>query len=239
MTVATTLFRFDDSYAREVPGLSVPWAAAPVPAPELLVLNDELAIELGGDPAALRESWGVLLLVGQVPQGVATVAQAYAGHQFGVYVPRLGDGRALLLGEVIDIHGRRRDLHLKGSGRTPFARGGDGKAVVGPMLREYLMGEAMAGLGIATTRALAVVGTGERVVRERALPGAVLTRVAASHLRVGTFQYAAATGGRDRLRALADYAIGRHYPQAAAAPDRHLELLRRGAGARAGAGGPG
>ncbi len=233
MTVATTLFRLDDSYAREVPGLSVPWAAAPVPAPELLVLNEELAMELGADPAALREPWGVSLLVGQAPEGITTVAQAYAGHQFGVYVPRLGDGRALLLGEVIDAAGRRRDLHLKGSGRTPFARGGDGKAVVGPMLREYLIGEAAHGLGIPTTRALAVVATGERVLRERALPGAVLTRVAASHLRVGTFQYAAASGDRDRLRALADYAIGRHYPQAADAPNRYLELFRCVAAAQA------
>src|SRR6516164_6093208 len=225
MTVAATLFRFDDSYAREVPGLSVPWAAAPAPAPELLVLNEELAMELGADPAALREPTAVLLLVGQVPAGVTTVAQAYAGHQFGVYVPRLGDGRALLLGEVTDIHGRRRDLHLKGSGRTPFARGGDGKAVVGPMLREYLIGEAMHGLGIPTTRALAVAATGERVFRERALPGAVLARVAASHLRVGTFQYAAASGDPGLLRALADYAIERHHPQAAEAPNRYLELL--------------
>jgi serine/tyrosine/threonine adenylyltransferase len=232
VTVATELFRFDDSYARQVPGLSVPWTAAPVEAPELLVLNEELAAELGADPAALRERPGVLLLAGQAP-GVATVAQAYAGHQFGVYVPRLGDGRALLLGEVTGIDGRRRDLHLKGSGRTPFARGGDGKAVVGPMLREYLIGEAMHGLGIPTTRALAVVATGERVMRERALPGAVLTRVAASHLRVGTFQYAAASGDRDRLRALADYAIERHYPQAAQDPNRYLELLRRVAGAQA------
>src|SRR5215469_6294402 len=227
MTVATTLFRFDDSYAREVPGLSVPWAAAPVPAPELLVLNEELALELGADPAALREPVGVLLLVGHVPAGVTTVAQAYAGHQFGVYVPRLGDGRALLLGELTDIHGHRRDLHLKGSGRTPFARGGDGKAAVGPMLREYLIGEAMHGLGIPTTRALAVVATGERVRRERALPGAVLTRVAASHLRVGTFQYAAASGDRDLLRALADHAITRHYPEAAGSPNRYLGLYRR------------
>jgi uncharacterized protein YdiU (UPF0061 family) len=233
MTVATTLFRFDDSYAREVPGLSVPWAAAPVPAPELLVLNEELALELGADPAALREPLGVLLLVGQAPKGVTTVAQAYAGHQFGRYVPRLGDGRAVLLGEVTDIHGRRRDLHLKGSGRTPFARGGDGKAAVGPMLREYLIGEAAHGLGIPTTRALAVVATGERVFRETALPGAVLARVAASHLRVGTFQYAAASGDRDRLRALADYAIGRHYPEAADAPDRYLDLFRRVTGAQA------
>ena len=167
------------------------------------------------------------LLVGQAPAGVTTVAQAYAGHQFGMYVPRLGDGRALLLGEVIDVQGRRRDLHLKGSGRTPFARGGDGKAAVGPMLREYLIGEAMQGLGIPTTRALAVVATGEQVRREQPLPGAVLTRVAASHLRVGTFQYAAASGDAGRLRALADYAIGRHYPQAAGAPNRYLDLFRR------------
>ena len=132
--MATPVFRFDDSYARQLPGLSVSWAAAPVPAPELLVLNEGLAAELGADPAALRQRPGMSLLVGQVPEGVATVAQAYAGHQFGMYVPRLGDGRALLLGEVIDIHGHRRDLHLKGSGRTPFARGGDGKAAVGPML---------------------------------------------------------------------------------------------------------
>ena len=227
MTVAPALFRFEDSYAREVPGLSVPWTAAPAPDPELLVLNEELALELGVDPAELREPAGVALLAGQAPEGVTAVAQAYAGHQFGVYSPRLGDGRALLLGEVIDIKGRRRDLHLKGSGRTPFSRGADGKAAVGPMLREYVIGEAMHGLGIPTTRALAVVATGERVIRERALPGAVLTRVAASHLRVGTFQYAAASGDRDLLRALADYAIARHYPEAAGAPNRYLDLYRR------------
>src|SRR6201995_4624711 len=136
MTVAASLFRFEDSYAREVPGLSVPWTAAPAPAPELRVLNEELAAELGVDPAALREPSGVALLVGQVPDGVTTLAQAYAGHQFGMYSPRLGDGRAGLLGEVIDAQGRRRDLHLKGSGRTRFARGGDGKAVLGALLRE-------------------------------------------------------------------------------------------------------
>src|ERR1700761_1388687 len=233
MTVAASLFRFEDSYAREVPGLSVPWTAASAPAPELQVLNEELAAELSVDPAALREPSGVALLVGQVPEGVTTVAQAYAGHQFGMYSPRLGDGRALLLGEVIDTRGRRRDLHLKGSGRTPFSRGGDGKAAVGPMLREYLIGEAMHGLGIPTTRALAVLATGERVIRERTLPGAVLTRAAASHLRVGTFQYAAASGDRDLLRALADYAIARHYPEAADAPNRYLDLYRRVVGAQA------
>jgi len=227
MTVATALFRFEDSYARELPGLSLPWTAALAPTPELLVLNEELAAELGVDAAALRAPAGVALLAGQAPDGVTTVAQAYAGHQFGMYAPRLGDGRALLLGEVLDTRGHRHDLHLKGSGRTPFARGGDGKAAVGPMLREYLMGEAMHGLGIPTTRALAVVATGERVRRETMLPGAVLARVAASHLRVGTFQYAAASGDRELLRGLADYAIARHYPQAADAPNRYLDLFRR------------
>ena len=234
MTTAQTLFEFDDSYAREVPGLSVTWTAAPVPAPELLVLNEGLAVELGVEPAALRAPAGVSLLVGHgLPDGVTPVAQAYAGHQFGGYVPRLGDGRALLLGEVTDTSGRRRDLHLKGSGRTPFARGGDGRAAVGPMLREYLMGEAMHGLGIPTTRALAVVATGELVRRETALPGAVLCRVAASHLRVGTFQYAAASGDRDLLRRLADHAIARHHPAAAAAADPYLELYRGVVGVQA------
>ncbi|WP_214401590.1 protein adenylyltransferase SelO [Pseudonocardia lacus] len=228
MTVARMLFDFDDTYARDVPALSVPWSAAPAPHPELLVLNEGLAAELGVDPAALREPAGVALLTGHgLPDGVVPVAQAYAGHQFGGYVPRLGDGRALLLGEVTDTAGRRRDLHLKGSGRTPFARGGDGRAAVGPMLREYLMGEANHALGIPTTRALSVVATGEEVLREEGpLPGAVLCRVAASHLRVGTFQYAAASGDLDVLRALADHAIARHHPAAGDGPDRYLRLYR-------------
>ncbi|MDQ3742469.1 MAG: YdiU family protein, partial [Actinomycetota bacterium] len=149
---------------------------------------------------------------------------AYAGHQFGWLSPRLGDGRALLLGEVVDVHGRRRDVHLKGSGRTPFARGADGKAAVGPMLREYVIGEAMHALGIPTTRALAVVATGEPVLRETVLPGAVLTRVAASHLRVGTFEYAARRGG-DLVRRLADHAIARHHPAAGEAGNPYLTLL--------------
>ena len=227
MTVARALFELDDSYARAVPGLSVSWTAAPAPEPQLLMLNEGLAAELGADAAALRGPAGVGLLVGAgLPDGARSVAQAYAGHQFGMYQPRLGDGRALLLGEVVDAAGRRRDLHLKGSGRTPFARGGDGKAAVGPMLREYLMGEAMHGLRIPTTRGLSVVATGERVWRETELPGAVLCRVAASHLRVGTFQYAAATGDRDVLRALADHAIARHHPEAATAGRPYLELYR-------------
>lgn len=217
----------DNTYAREIPALSVPWSAVAAPAPQLLVLNEELAAELGADPAGLREPAGVSLLVGNdLPDGVTTTALAYAGHQWGVYKPRLGDGRALLLGEVVDVHGRRRDLHLKGTGPTPFARGYDGMAAIGPMLREYLMGEAMHALGIPTTRALAVVATGAQVQRDRALPGAVLCRVAASHLRVGTVQYAAASGGHAVLRALADHAIARHFPDAAHADRPYLELFR-------------
>ena len=220
------MFGFDNTFVRDLAGLFQPWQAATVPAPRLLLLNDALALELGLDPAALRSPRGVAVLAGnEVPEGAASVAQAYAGHQFGGYSPRLGDGRALLLGEVIDAHGRRRDLHLKGSGRTPFARGGDGKAAVGPMLREYLIGEAMHALGIATTRALAVVATGEQIARDSMLPGAVLTRVASSHLRVGTFQYAAAQSDLGLLRRLTDHAIARHYPAAAQAERPALALL--------------
>ncbi len=222
---APPLFAFDNSFARELDGLSVPWQGAPVAEPRLLALNEPLAAELGVDPAALRSQRGVDVLVGKtVPDGAAPVAQAYAGHQFGSYSPRLGDGRALLLGEIFDVHGRRRDLHLKGSGRTPFARGGDGKAVVGPMLREYVIGEAMHALGIPTSRALAVVATGEDILRETVLPGAVLARVAASHIRVGTFQYAAMNGDPDLVRRLADYAIARHHPHAADAQNPYVAL---------------
>jgi uncharacterized protein YdiU (UPF0061 family) len=220
---ARSLFTFDDSFVRELEGLYVPWQGAPVPEPRLIALNEELAAELGVDPDALRADGGVGVLAGNVvPDGASPVAQAYAGHQFGSYSPRLGDGRALLLGEVLDTHGRRRDLHLKGSGRTPFARGADGKAAVGPMLREYLIGEAMHALGIPTSRALAVVATGEAIVREAVLPGAVLARVAASHIRVGTFQYAAMNGGPELVRRLADHSIHRHHPHAAEAENPYL-----------------
>lgn len=224
MTIAASpLFAFDNSFVRELGGLFEPWRAEIVPEPRLLALNDELAVELGLDPDRLRSADGVSCLVGNaVPVGAEPVAQAYAGHQFGGYSPRLGDGRALLLGEVIDVHGRRRDIHLKGSGRTPFARGGDGKAAVGPMLRELIISEAMHALGVPTTRALAVISTGERIVRDTWLPGAVLVRVAASHLRVGTFQYAASTQDLDLLRRLADHAITRHYPEVRRADDSYL-----------------
>jgi uncharacterized protein YdiU (UPF0061 family) len=224
--VAPPLFSFDNTFVRELEGLYVPWQGAAAPAPRLLALNVALARELGADPDALRDPEGLAVLAGTTaPEGAEPVAMAYAGHQFGHLSPRLGDGRALLLGEVLDDHGRRRDLHLKGSGRTPFARGGDGKAVVGPMLREHVVGEAMHALGIPTTRALAVVATGEQVARETLLPGAVLTRVAASHLRVGTFQYAALQRDPELLRRLADHAIARHHPAAAEAEDPYLALF--------------
>jgi uncharacterized protein YdiU (UPF0061 family) len=223
---ARPLFAFDNSYVRELEGLYEPWQAAPAPAPRLLALNEQLATELGVDADALRAPEGVAFLVGNAtPDGASPVAQAYAGHQFGGFSPRLGDGRALLLGEVVDVHGRRRDLHLKGSGRTPFARGGDGKAAVGPMLREHLIGEAMHALGIPTTRALTVVATGDGVARDTLLPGAVLTRVAASHIRVGTFQYAAARNDPALVRRLADYAMARHHPWALEAEDPYRAFL--------------
>jgi uncharacterized protein YdiU (UPF0061 family) len=223
---APPLFAFDNSYVRDLEGLYVPWHANQVPAPRLLALNIALAGELGLDADALGAPDGVAALVGNAtPAGATPVAQAYAGHQFGNYSPRLGDGRALLLGEVLDTHGRRRDVHLKGSGRTPFARSGDGKAAVGPMLREYVTGEAMHALGIPSTRALAVVATGEDVRRETPLPGAVLARIAASHIRVGTFQYAAATGDRALVRRLADHAIARHHPHARDAENPYAEFF--------------
>jgi uncharacterized protein YdiU (UPF0061 family) len=216
----------DDRFARELPELAVPWQAAGVPDPRLLVLNEPLAARLGLDPEWLRSPDGQRFLVGAlVPPGATPVAQAYAGHQFGGFVPRLGDGRALLLGEVVDADGQLRDLHLKGSGRTPFARGGDGLAAVGPMLREYVVSEAMHALGIPTTRSLAVVATGRSVRRETLLPGAVLTRVASSHLRVGSFQYAMVTGDVDLLRRLADHAIARHHPAAVAAEHPYRALF--------------
>ncbi|GAA4706620.1 YdiU family protein [Nocardioides conyzicola] len=216
----------DDRFARTVPELAVPWQAVPAPAPNLLALNEPLAAELGLAGDALRTADGLGLLTGTVlPPGAHPVAQAYAGHQFGGFNPGLGDGRALLLGELVDRDGRVRDLHLKGSGRTPFARGGDGLAAVGPMLREYVVSEAMHALGIPTTRALAVVATGRDVHRETVLPGAVLARVASSHLRVGSFQLAASKGDVALTRRLADLAIDRHHPALAAADAPYLALF--------------
>ena len=223
---AQSVVALNGLFARELAEMAVPWKAEEAPDPRLLVLNEPLAAELGLDPASLRTSEGLLLLTGnQVPPGATPVAQAYSGHQFGWYAPRLGDGRALLLGEIADVDGRLLDVHLKGSGHTPFARNGDGRAVVGPMLREFLVSEAMHALGIPTTRSLAVVATGRSVQRETLQPGAVLTRVASSHLRVGSFQYARATGNLDLLRRLADHAITRHCPTAAKAERPYLALF--------------
>ncbi len=224
--IALPKFAFDNSYARNLEGFFVPWQAAEAPAPKLLLLNRSLAEELGLDPDALDGETGAAIFAGNLaPEGATPLAQAYAGHQFGGFSPQLGDGRALLLGEVIDRAGRRRDIQLKGSGRTPFSRGGDGKAAVGPVLREYLIGEAMHALGVPTTRALAAVLTGEFVRRETALPGAVLTRVAASHIRVGTFQFFAARSDMEKVRQLADYAIARHDPHLAEAANPYLAFL--------------
>lgn len=227
-TVETTSrwFSFDNSYARELEGFYVPWSPSAVPEPRLIKLNRALAEELGTNPESLLTTRGVEMLAGNaVPQGATPLAQAYAGHQFGQFSPQLGDGRALLLGEVIDRHGRRRDIALKGSGRTPFSRRGDGKCALGPALREYLVGESMAVLGIPTTQTLAVVATGETIRRDRPLPGAVLTRVAASHLRIGTFEFFAAHRGLNAVRQLANYAIARHYPDVAHHEQPYLALL--------------
>ncbi len=222
-----TSFNFDNSYFRELEGLYAPMDGAKAPAPKIMRLNHRLAAELGLDPAELDSEQGANYLSGSVsPPGAQPLAMVYAGHQFGGYSPQLGDGRAILVGEMIDPNNKRHDLHLKGSGRTPFSRNGDGKAAVQPVLREYLLGEAMHALGVPSTRALAAVSTGEDILREGYKPGAVLARVASSHLRVGTFQYAAARGDTDKLRELADYAIARHYPDLLLSEDRYLGLLR-------------
>ncbi len=219
-------FAFENTYARLPEHFYARLNPTPVAAPRLVKLNVELARELGLDPDALASAQGVEILAGnRVAKGAEPLALAYAGHQFGHFVPQLGDGRTNLLGEVVGHDGIRYDIQLKGSGPTPFSRGGDGRAALGPVLREYIVSEAMAALGVPTTRALAAVTTGERVFRETVLPGAVLTRVAASHLRVGTFQYFAAKGDTEGTRRLADYAIARHYPEAAQAKHPYRALL--------------
>jgi uncharacterized protein YdiU (UPF0061 family) len=219
-------FNFDNSYARLPEGFYARLNPTPVAAPSLVKINAELAQSLGLDPEALASPEGVEILAGnRVAEGSEPLAMAYAGHQFGHFVPQLGDGRANLLGEVVGRDGVRYDIQLKGSGPTPFSRRGDGRAVLGPVLREYIVSEAMAALGVPTTRALAAVTTGEQVFRETVLPGAVLTRVAASHLRVGTFQYFAARGDVDGTRTLADYAIARHYPEAGQSSHPYRALL--------------
>ncbi len=217
---------FDNTYARLPARFYARLDPTPVAAPRLVRLNQDLAERLGLDPDELaRPDWVATLAGNRVPDGAEPIALAYAGHQFGGFSPQLGDGRAILLGELLDRDGVRHDLQLKGSGPTPFSRRGDGRAALGPVLREYLVGEAMAALGVPTSRALAAVATGETVVRERALPGAVLTRVAASHIRVGTFQYFASLGDQEAVRLLADYTIRRHYPEAAGVEQPYRALL--------------
>jgi serine/tyrosine/threonine adenylyltransferase len=212
----TMTILFDNSYARLPERFFVRMAPVPVSAARLIKVNNELAETLGLDPGWLISPEGVEVLAGnRVAGNSEPIATAYAGHQFASFIPQLGDGRAILLGEMIDRSGVRRDIQLKGAGRTPFSRGGDGRAALGPVLREYVVSEAMAALGIRTTRALAAVATGEPVWRETQLPGAVLTRVASSHIRVGTFQFFASRGDRDAVRLLADHVIERHYPEAA------------------------
>lgn len=226
MTSAATI-ALDHRFVDDLPELAVDWQASPVPTPALVVVNEPLAAELDLDIEWLRSPSGVAMLAGNaVPDGARPVAMGYAGHQFGNYSPRLGDGRALLLGELTTADGRIRDLHLKGSGRTPFARGGDGRATLGPMLREYLVAEAMHALGVPTTRSLAVVTTGETVARTRPEPGAILTRVAASHLRVGTFQYARWLDDGTNLESLVRHALERHQPQDSPGERPALRLLR-------------
>jgi len=228
MTQQPLRFQFDNTYARDMDGFYVPWEGAEVPAPRIVLLNEELASELGMDPETLNSGSAAAIFAGaQAPEGAAPLAQVYAGHQFGGFSPQLGDGRALLLGEIIDPAGQRRDIQLKGSGPTPFSRGGDGKAVIGPVLREYIIGEAMHALGIPTTRALAAATTGETIIRNGPKPGAVLTRVASSHLRVGTFQFFAARGETDKVRQLADYAIRRHDPDLEGSDGQYLSFFER------------
>lgn len=220
------MIAFENSYARLPDRLFVRLEPSEPLAPRLIRLNLALADRLGIDAAALGSEAGVAMLAGAAtPNGAEPLAMAYAGHQFGNWVPQLGDGRAMLLGEIVAPDGARFDLHLKGSGRTPFSRGGDGKAVLGAVLREYIVSEAMAALGIPTTRALSVVTTGEIVMRENPEPGAVLARIAASHIRVGTFQYLYARKDTEGLQALLDHVIMRHYPDAAKAEIPALAVL--------------
>ena len=221
-TAGSPVIPFDNSYARLPGTMHVGVLPTPVSAPKLIRVNEPLARELGINPMQLTAEMAVGNLL---PEGAAPIAQAYAGHQFGNLVPQLGDGRAILLGEVVDMNGKRRDIQLKGAGQTPFSRRGDGRAALGPVLREYLVSEAMHALGIPTTRALMAATTGERVYRDTVLPGAVLTRVAASHIRVGTFQFFAIRKDLDSLNALIEHVIARHYPELRGVENPALALL--------------
>jgi serine/tyrosine/threonine adenylyltransferase len=218
---------FSNSYAALPGRFFARLDPVPVAEPRLIQFNAALATELGLEWASLDGAALAALFSGSaIPEGAEPIALAYAGHQFGQFVPQLGDGRAILLGEVVDRSGTRRDIQFKGTGRTPYSRSGDGRAALGPVLREYLVSESMHALGIPATRSLAAVATGEVVFRERALPGAIVTRVAASHVRVGTFEYFAARRDAEAVKILADYVIDRHYPDLRSADRPYLELLR-------------
>ncbi len=218
---------FENSYTSTLPELAITWNSDTAPSPKALIINEAVAQSFNLDPQFLKTEAGVRFLLGNdVVDGCTPMALAYAGHQFGGYSPRLGDGRALLLGEILNNTGQRFDLHLKGSGRTTFSRGGDGKAAIAPMMREHIVSEAMHALGIPTTRSLAIVATGEQIARETWLPGAVLCRIASSHIRVGTFQYAAHHEDPTLVQRLADYAIGRHYPDLSNVDNKYLEFFK-------------
>lgn len=217
----------ENSYTQTLPELAVTWNSDVAPSPKALIVNDAVAQSFNLDPQFLKTEAGVRFLLGnELIDGCTPMALAYSGHQFGGYSPRLGDGRALLLGELLNADGQRFDLHLKGSGKTTFSRGGDGKAAIAPMMREHIVSEAIHALGIPTTRSLAIVATGEQIARETWLPGAVLCRIASSHLRVGTFQYAAHHDDPTLVRRLADYAIARHYPHLVDHQDQYLEFFK-------------
>lgn len=225
-TIVKAGWNFDNSYVALPKTFFTKRNPTPVPSPKLVILNYPLAESLGLEAEALESDDGVMVFAGnKIPEGALPLAQAYAGHQFGHFT-MLGDGRAVLLGEQITPKGRRFDIQLKGSGRTPYSRGGDGRAVLGPMLREYIISEAMDALGIPTTRSLAVVTTGQSIIRETELPGAILTRVAASHIRVGTFEYASQWGTIEELKALADYTLQRHFPEVDDDENKYLSLLK-------------
>ena len=218
---------FENSYTSTLPELAITWNSDVAPSPKALIVNEAVAQSFNLDPQFLKTEAGARFLLGNdVIDGCTPMALAYAGHQFGGYSPRLGDGRALLLGEILNNAGQRFDLHLKGSGRTTFSRGGDGKAAIAPMMREHIVSEAMHALGIPTTRSLAIVATGEQIARETWLPGAVLCRIASSHIRVGTFQYAAHHEDPTLVQRLADYAIGRHYPDLSNVDNKYLDFFK-------------
>lgn len=221
-------FQFDNTYSKLPEHFFARLDPTPVQQPNIIKVNHILARHLGLDPNFLETPTGANILVGnQVPDGAEPLAMAYAGHQFGGWVPQLGDGRAILLGEIVGSDGQRNDIHLKGAGKTPFSRSGDGRAWIGPVLREYILSEAMAALSIPTTRALAVTSTGETIMRESRFPGAVLARVASSHIRVGTFQFFSSRQDIDALKKLSDHVIDRHFPEARSSSNNYLALLDR------------